>query len=304
MLKYLPLALGLAILSVGAFFVPWREVLPYFSKLTPTSYLLIIILGVAFYVVRILRYHYMLGVLNAQGSLRQTVLAYLIAQPVSLLPAGEAYRIITLNEHVDVPKSKGVSIVFIQAFTENISLVVLALLSAVILNQQVLIVVALMALYFVIFFLLRSRRTAKRSHRVITKLPFVSIGQSKYHSFISKNQQLLSGKSFVVLFLSGFGSTLFAIALLFFVANDIGVHLDVTDATIAYTLPTVLQNVSFLPGGIGINEQGTVGVLLLLGSSLPAAVAITLIMRFVTLILGIILGLFAILFHRVHGKTH
>ena len=294
LLKYTPLALGLAILGIGAFFVPWHDVVPYFSKLSATSYLSIFILGTAYYVVRIIRYYYMLGVLNAPRSFRHTVLAYFIAQPVSLLPAGEAYRIYTLEKHVNVPKAKGASVVFIQSFTENVSLVVLALISAIALKQKIVIILGLLVLYLILFLFLRTRRTAEKSRLLINKLPFVSFAQAKFHSFIKKNKTLLSGKSLVALFLSGFASTLLAITLLFIVANDIGIHLDFTQATIAFVLPTVLQNVSFLPGGIGVNEQGTVGVLLLMGAALPAAVALTLIMRFVTLILGVIIGMVSI----------
>lgn len=293
-LKYAPLGLGLIILAVGALFVPWREVLPYFSQLHVESYLAILLLGIGYYFVRIVRYYYMLGVLKAPRSFRQTILAYFIAQPVSLLPAGEAYRIVMLKKHVKVPTSKGLSVVFIQSFTENISLVVLALVSAVILNQQVLIVAGLMLVYLIILVLVRSRRTAERSRRVINKVPFISIAQTKFHPFIKKNKKLLSGKSLIVLFLSGFVSSLIAIVLLFIVANDVGIRLNFTEAIIAFALPTVLQNVSFLPGGIGVNEQGTVGILIIFGSSLPAAVALTLIMRFVTLILGVILGLISL----------
>lgn len=295
LLKYAPLALGIAILGIGAFFVPWHDVVPYFSKLSVASYFSIFIVGTAYYVVRIIRYYYMLGVLRAPRSFRHTVRAYFIAQPVSLLPAGEAYRVYTLEKHVNVPKAKGASVVFIQSFTENVSLVVLALISAIALRQQIVIILVLVVLYLIIFLLLRTRRTAEKIRRLINKLPFVSFAEAKFLSFIKKNKTLLSGKSLITLFLSGFASTLLAITLLFIVANDIGIQLDFTQATIAFVLPTVLQNISFLPGGIGVNEQGTVGILLLMGAALPAAVALTLIMRFVTLILGVIIGMFSIL---------
>lgn len=294
-LKYAPLAFGLLLLCVGAFFVPWHDVTPYFSRLNAMSYVSILVLGIAYYVARIIRYYYMLGVLNEPRSLSKTVLAYFTAQPISLLPAGEAYRVITLNEHGDVPKSKGISIVFIQSFTENIAMILLALVSSVILNQYILIIIGLLLLYLAIFVLVRTRRIAVHSHRILNKLPFVNFARSKYHAFIVRNKKLLSGKSLVVLILSGFISTLIASLLLFIVANDIGIHLDFSHAVVAFTLPAVLQNISFLPGGIGVNEQGSVGILVLLGASIPAAVALTLIVRFVTLILGVIIGLLSIL---------
>src|SRR5690606_17741570 len=129
--KYFPLALGLLILTIGALFVPWREVMPYFSRLSPTSYIAILVFGTAFYIAKVIRYYYMLKVLNSPGSLPDSVLAYFTAQPLSLLPAGEVSRVVTLNEHANVPKSTGVFIVFIQSFTENIAMISLALASVV-----------------------------------------------------------------------------------------------------------------------------------------------------------------------------
>jgi uncharacterized protein (TIRG00374 family) len=294
LLKYAPLLLGLLILGVGSVFVPWHEVLPYLKKLSPFSYGLIVILGSLFYLSRAFRYRYMLGVLNAPKSLPKTLIAYLEAQPVSLLPAGEAYRTVTLKERVDVPYSKGVPVVFIQSFTENVGLITLALVSAVILQQQALLLVVLAAVYVLILILLRARRTADRSRRVLNRIPFVNLARGKFVTFIGKNRELLSGKSLAVLLLTGLISSFIASLLLMIIANDMGITLNYAQAVIAFSLPTTLQNVTFLPGGIGVNEQSSVGILIILGANLPAAVALTLIMRLVTLGLGIILGLIVI----------
>jgi uncharacterized protein (TIRG00374 family) len=294
-LKYMPLAIGLVILGIGALFVPWHDVLPYFSRLSPMSYVFILVLGCVYYVTRIVRYYYMLGVLDAPHSFSKTVLAYFTAQPIALLPAGEAYRVVTLNKHGNVPKSKGISVVFIQSFTENISMIILALLCASTLKQYFLVILGLLMLYIVIFIFVRTKRTAEKSHQLINKIPFVNFARSQYHVFIDRNKTLLSGRRLIMLILSGFVSTLIASLLLFIVANDIGVRIDFAHAVVAFTLPTVVQNISFLPGGIGINEQGSVGLLVLFGATLPAAVALTIIMRFVTLALGVIIGLFSLM---------
>lgn len=298
--KFLPLILGLLILAIGSVFVPWADVFPYLAKLTPFSYVLVIGLGSAFYLTRILRYKYMLRVLDAPHSFRRTAVAYLEAQPVSLIPGGEAYRTVTLKKHVDVPFSKSVPVVFLQSFTENIGLVSLALVSAIFLRQQVLLVAVLAIIYILILLLLRTRRTADRSRRALNKLPFVNLAKKKFMGFIGKNKKLLSGFSLVVLLSSSIVSSLIAALLLWLIASDMDIQLNYAQAIIAFALPMVLQNITFLPGGIGVNEQGSVGVLLLLGVSLPAAVALTIIMRLVTLGLGVVLGLLTIFIAKLH----
>lgn len=301
-LRYLPLALGVVILVIGSLFVPWHQVVPYLKKLTPLSYVLIVGIGTLFYLTRATRYYYMFRVLNDPRSLRRTIVAYFEAQPVSLLPAGEAFRTVTLKKQAKVPLANSVPVVFLQSFTENIGLIVLALVSAVMLKQQDIIIIIAAVVYLVILVLLRTKRTAEQSRQVLNKLPFVNLARRTYHRFIHKNKILLSGRSLLVLLLSGLISSLLASTLLFFVAKDMGIALTYPEAVIAFALPTALQNVTFLPGGIGINEQSSVGILVLLGVHFPAAVALTIIIRMVTLTLGIVLGLGAIALAKIHPR--
>jgi uncharacterized protein (TIRG00374 family) len=299
-LKYLPLGIGLTILTVGSLFVPWHEVGPYLTKLSPSSYACIVILGVAFYLVRVTRYYYMLHVLRTPRSFWRTLIAYFEAQPVSLLPGGEVYRTLTLKKQVNVSLSNGIPIVFLQSLTENVGLVFLALTSAIILKQQPILIALAAMLYIVVFIVIRTRRTAEPSRRFLNRLPFVNLARNTFHRFVTKNKILLSGTSLIILLATGLVSSSIASLLLYIIASDMGTQLSIPQAVIAFSLPAVLQNVTFLPGGIGVNEQGSVGVLTLLGASLPSAIAITIIMRTVTLLFGVVLGLGAIVTAKIH----
>jgi uncharacterized protein (TIRG00374 family) len=232
----------------------------------------------------------MLRALNSQRSFFDTLIAYFVAQPASLIPGGEAYKTITLKKHANVHISNGAPIVFLQALTESIGLILLALFSTIWLHQYAIIIVAIFIIYAIILILVRSRRLASRHHKIINKLPFITVTKQKIISFINKNKILLSGKSFVMLILSGLVPSLIAAYLLYDLANYIGVNLSFAEAVIALSIPAVLQNISFLPGGLGINEQSSVGILLILGASLPAAVALTIMIRLITLGLGILIG--------------
>lgn len=289
-LKYTPLGLGIIILAIGAVFVPWSEVVPYFNKLSFGSYVLLFVLGIAFYMSRIARYAYMLRTLDQAMPFRSLIATYFEAQPVSLLPGGEMYRSVLLKKRGDVPLSSGIPIVFIQSLTENIGLVTIALIGAIILQKYVLIVLAVALLYIAIITFVRYRASARRRHKFLNKVPFVSVSRMKLVRFFNKNNTLLSGKSFFVLLASSFVSSFIAITAIYVAASDMGITLSPTEAGIAFALPTILQNMTFLPGGIGVNEQGSVGVFLLFGIALPGAVALTLVIRFITLALGVLIG--------------
>jgi uncharacterized membrane protein YbhN (UPF0104 family) len=134
----------------------------------------------------------------------------------------------------------------------------------------------------------------------LNRLPFVNLARNTFHRFVTKNKILLSGTSLIILLATGLVSSSIASLLLYIIASDMGTQLSIPQAVIAFSLPAVLQNVTFLPGGIGVNEQGSVGVLTLLGASLPSAIAITIIMRTVTLLFGVVLGLGAIVTAKIH----
>ena len=297
-LKYLPLGLGILILTISALFAPWHEVTPYLKRLTVIDGLIITALGTAFYFSRIIRYRYMIKVLGESMGFRQLVTAYFVSQPISLLPAGEMYRSVMLKKHGNIPLVSGIPIVFIQSLTEKIGLVLIALVGSIILHKYVAIVLLVAVLYAALIITLQYRKSGRKRHKLVNMIPFVKVSRRKMLSFFKQNHVLLSGWSFVVLLLSSFVSSIIAITALFVAAQAMDIKLSIIESGIAYALPTILQNLTFLPGGIGVNEQGSVGILLLFGEALPAAIAITLVVRFITLGLGVILGVLAIIFDR------
>lgn len=302
MIKYVPLAIALLILGVGSLFIPWENVTPYLLKLRPESYVFILLAGIVYYLSRVVRYYFMLRVLNTPRPFIDTLIAYFVAQPASLVPGGEAYKTVTLKKHANVHMSNSLPIVFLQSFTESIGLVLLALVSTLWLHEYAFIILAVFSIYIIILILARTRRLALKHHSIINKLPFITVTKNKILSFINKNKVLLSGKNLVVLIATGLVPSLIAAFVLYYLAINIGVKLSFAEAVIALSIPAVLQNISFLPGGLGINEQSSIGILLIIGASLPAAVALTIMIRLVTLGLGILLGTITILLVRLISR--
>jgi uncharacterized protein (TIRG00374 family) len=95
----------------------------------------------------------------------------------------------------------------------------------------------------------------------------------------------------------------------FFVLQGLGVTEEplrlLTVATFVFAASTLLGLVSFLPGGLGVSEASSAGLLVLLAPMAAGpATAATLIIRFCTLWFGVTLGALALaLFQRRHRKT-
>ena len=287
--RYAPLVIGLVILLVIIPLVPWGQVWPYLARLTPLAILGLILASWCYYLGRAVRYWLILRFLNHPVAFWTVLLACLIAEPVAILPAGELYRGQMLRRYGNVAVAKSLPGVFAQGLAEVTGLIIVALVGVAFIHKYVFIVLGIAAV-MAVFLLFLHFHSLRRSHHYLNKLPFVSIGFVKFQSFVQHNRNLLSGRNFIALILASYISIAGGIAILYISNVTLGGNLSIFEAGIAYALPTVLETVSFLPGGLGVQEQGTVGILTLFGTGVPLAVALTILVRLFTLGVGFIYG--------------
>jgi uncharacterized protein (TIRG00374 family) len=300
--KYFPLLVSLTILAVVAMFVPWKEVLAELRRLKLSTLLALTALSMVFYAGKVFRYWQMLRMLGKPVAVKTVALAYFTAQPVALLPAGELYRSVTLNKYADVPVNRTSSAVIAQGLIEAVGLLIISLLGALTMRKGLVPVLVLCAVFLVIIFGLKYSSPTK-GHRLLNKLPGVSFSRKKYQEFTSSHKELFHRGNFMKLLLSSYITTFAGIAILMVATNAVGEHISFFHAAVAYALPVILGAVTFLPGGLGANEQGQVGILALLGIGFTPAVIITLLLRSFTLGIGLVYGLVAIIIARL-THTH
>ena len=298
--SYLPLFVGIAILAIAAPLVPWDKVWPYLTRLTPLTLLALLGLSAIFYFGRILRYWLMLRMLEEPVAFGKVALACLVAQPVAVLPGGEMYRSSMLKRYGNVSKVHGIPSVFAQSIAESVGLTVIALIGATIIRKYFELLVIIAVLFTLILLYVRWHNTRK-SHKIVNRLPFVSINYRRLKSFLEKNRILLTGRNFFVLVAASYVSTFAGIGIVYVCATAFGANLDLFQAAIAYALPVALESVSFLPGGLGVNEGGSISIFTLFGLALPLAVAITLITRLFTLGIGFVFGFGAVAWAHLGG---
>lgn len=294
LISFIPLVVGITILIISALFVPWDEVRPYWSRLSGIDVTVLIFLSALYYVGRALRYWLILRMLGQPMSVGRVILATVAAQPVAILPAGEIYRSAMLKRYGNVDLKDGIPSVFAQSVAETIGLLIIAIIGATFLHQYAGFVIAIAALMIAVFFFIHTH-SVRKSHRALNKLPKVSISFPRLKNFIHKNRILLTGSNFLKLLLISYIGTFAGIGIVWFTVYALGNHsFSLFESSVAYTLPLMLQSLSFLPGGIGVNEQGSVGIFVLFGIGLPLAVAATIVIRIFTLGMGFLFGFTAL----------
>jgi uncharacterized membrane protein YbhN (UPF0104 family) len=302
-MRYLPLLLGLGILAVAIPLVPWSKVLPYLGRLTPATLLALAALSAVYYAGRAVRYWLMLRLLGERASFGQVAMACLVAQPVAVLPGGELYRSAMLKRYANVARRVTIPSVLAQSMAEYVGLLAIAFAGVLMLHRYGRILVGLAVVFAGIWAVVRWQRS-RASHRLVNRLPWVDVSYGHVRSFFDKNRALLGGWNFVRL-LAASGITIAAgCGVMAVTSHVVGADLTLMEAAVAYALPALLEAVTFLPGGLGVNEQGTVGVLAIMGVALPEAVAMTLIVRMFTLGAGFVYGFGAMGLDRLLRYRH
>ena len=292
-LRYAPLCIGLALLAIAAAFVPWHKVWPYFRELSILNLLALAGLSLCYYLGRILRYWLMLRMLGQPTKFGTVSLAYLVAQPVSMMPGGELFRGVTLKRYAGVSLSDSAPGVFAQSLAESIGLVGIAIMGAAAIHHYLLVTVAL-GLVFALILAGINYYQGHHAHRLTNLVPGINFHPSKVRAYLNRNRVLLSGGNFFVLLGTSFISTGAGILILLIAVGALDQHLSLAQTAIAFTLPVTLEALSFLPGGLGTNEGSSVGLLVLFHIATAPAIAITIVVRLFTLGIGFLYGFLAI----------
>ena len=298
MKKYIPLTAAAIILLVIVLLAPWSQIGALLADIPLAVFFGLFVLSLVYFLSKALRFGYILAKLGIGVPIGKVIPLYIAGQPFSFLPAGEFYRTLLLEKYCGVKVSHSAPSVTIQGLVEAIILLSFSLVGAFAIGQNR-VVVGLVALSLVLLLVILRRGWLVGKHRIINKIPFISIREEKYHRFIKSHQKLMAPSTLINLCILSLMPVLAGIFILFISALVVNADLNLTEAVVSYCVPVVLSGLSFLPGGIGVGEGSTIGFLHIFGVSAAKAITITLLVRVFTFVIGIVYGLIAQLYiHR------
>jgi uncharacterized protein (TIRG00374 family) len=289
---FIPAILGIAILVIIFLIAPWRQIGELLEKVPLPAFLALLALSATYYLSKAIRFWYILRLLDIKKPLIPVSLLYLSGQLYSLLPAGELYRTVLLKKHLGVSMSKSSPSVTIQGLIEAIVLISISIVGAFLIGKNRLIV-AVVGVLLVAVIIALQRGWLTKMHPLLDKIPYLSINKHKYNKFIKGHQQLLSPRALTSLVIFSLLPVLSGISILYISSKAIGFDISFIESAISYSLPSIVAGLSFLPGGVGVSEGGTIGMLHLFGATAAASVTITLLLRLFTLASGLLYSVIA-----------
>jgi uncharacterized protein (TIRG00374 family) len=220
---------------------------------------------------------------------------------------GEVLKSYLLKRVNGTPISASAPIVLAERVTDGLAMLLLMGFGLTLYAPARLAFFALLALTAVGLLMLQSRALVQRIADLMLKLPYGPKIAPPLLTAYDSSQRLLSLRillpSTLISLVSWFGECL----AFYYVLRGLGVpesFLLLQQATFIFAASTLFGLISFLPGGLGVSEASSTGLLVLLiaMASGPATTA-TIIIRFCTLWFGVTLGAIAlVIFVRRYGE--
>jgi uncharacterized protein (TIRG00374 family) len=299
--KLLPFGISILLVIILIGYAPWAEVYDAVSDCPPEIIATLIMLSMLYYALKSFRFWLLLRAMDIYQPLKTVTLSYMSAQPVSLLPAGEVYRSHQLKKYTGIPIRESIPQFTMQGVLEGVSMVSLALISALALRTLRLPFLGLTLLLLAIVIAIRQGHVVGIS-QLLNKLPFVNFNATTIEQLNNKHQAVLNRKKLPLLLATSVTTELVGAAIAYFSVVGVGAHINFYQSVLLYVIPVIVGFVSLLPGGLGISEQSAVGILLLADVPIAEAVGSTLLMRCTLVVLGVIYGGVALLLgSRLHS---
>jgi len=258
---------------------------------------LFLLLPLLNYVIRFGKWAYFLHRIGEKVPLKENFLIFIAGFSMTVSPGkmGELLKCSLLKKKFGIPVEKTSPIVVAERLTDLISMVLLALIGALLVRSSVALPVAAAGAAFVaiIMLVLMNYRAWSIFSKIAGKVPLLKTKTHFFEEFRNAATTLLNVKSLLVSVPIGMVSWGIEALVLCVVAASMGYNLPVGVALLSHSAGSVAGAISMIPGGLGLTEVTIDGILC---GYLPEATATvtTLLMRFATLWFSVVLGVIAL----------
>ena len=259
------------------------------------------------YLVRFVRWHYYLRVIDVAVPLGESFLVFLGGFALTVTPGklGEAVKALLLRQSRGVPAARTAPIVIAERFTDLVGLLLLAAVGAFTFEVDRTFLVLAAALIAAGLLFVSITPLAHFGLDLAARLPGIKRVAPKLREFYASTRTLLRPAPLALAVVLSVASWyLECLAFWLVVRGFPGADIGHQAAVFIYAAMTIAGALSFLPGGLGVTEAGMLALLVRLGTGINrgTAAAATFVTRLCTLWFAVAVGLLALLlFVR---KTH
>ncbi len=261
--------------------------------------ILLLISFVNFYT-KFLKWDYYVNLLNIGLSKLDSLGIFLSSLALSLTPGkiGDFIKSYWVNQLNGYPIRKSASIIFAERVTEFLSLVFLALVGALVYNHEIILIVITGMFFLGITFLVSRKNLSlklidKLENIKLLKNYVVKLRDTYLNSFV-----LLKPVPLIKMFFLSLISWLVECFGFYIILSNFDKEISIFLSIFIYSFSMIVGAISMLPAGLGITEGSLTLMIVEQGFTKENAVAVTLLIRLVTLWFSILVGVISLMLYR------
>lgn len=284
---------GIAVVAAFLFYFDVSKIAKVLVTIPVTVYVLAVVSTLSSYLIRFLKWHWMLKKLDIEISWKESFDIFFIGLSMSITPGkvGELLKAFLIKKRTNVEMSRSASAVFIDRLTDMFSMLILIAFGVSLYPLGKYFFVIFLVIFVGITIILRFRKLSMKAIHLITRIKFLQKHRDILVTFYDNAYELLKFRTFLsIILVSALAWFMECVSMYIFVE---ALHLNLTfiHDIFIFSFGTLAGAISFLPGGLGIAEGSIQGMLTFFKVNETAAASLTLLIRVVTLWLGVFIGL-------------
>ncbi len=301
----LTLLFGILLYSLFTIFADARKIFSLAFKFNWGLLPLLITLSLLNYLLRAVRFHYLLAKINVKMELLTSLKIFLSGISMTLTPGktGEIIKAYLVKKHSGNKFSEMIPLIIFERFTDGVAMIILATAGVYFYHNFTVFLILSLIPPFLFYFLIKSRKHILKLVKLLEKrIPKLQVLEHAI-VFFDNAEILITPKIFSIAtiislaawFLEGYA--LFTIINFYLPYSFKNLFL----ALFIFSFSSIAGFFALIPGGLGVAE-GSITYLATLFFKLPLskAIFITLLFRSVTLWFGVILGSLTLLYTIKH----
>lgn len=291
--------IGMAILVIFLLVGDFASIKDSLARLSVFSVTLALTLTFFSYLIRFIKWHYLLNVIGVKLSRKESLEIFFIGLSMSITPGkvGEALKCYLIKQKTGKPFWLTFPVVIIDRVADLIAMILLISLGTFLFNFGATPFLLICGVLLAGIVLLQTDFLQK----VIRKGTKRMKSAETIEQLLANSKRMTKAIPFsLITVLSIVAWTLEAIAM-FVLVKQLAIYLSFVHTVFVFSLGTVAGALSMIPGGLGVAEGSITGLLLYFDVDKSDAVSLTVLIRLITLWFGVLIG-FVVYF--VKRKTY